>query len=112
MGDYNTRLAMGMIAGASDLAFICPNDGRFAPIELKAPWSRHEVHKIKRQLWFGDNIIKHGGFFLITSDLEKAKNYITALIKHDFTKASTIQAECYDYMFNKVEKATTKTIKI
>src|SRR6056297_498023 len=70
------RRAMGMIAGASDLGLINPNNGQFIGIELKAPGSRHKLKHIKQQVEWGQKLIDAGGMYVMTSQIENVRGFI------------------------------------
>src|SRR6056297_1637998 len=75
------RRAMGMIAGASDLGLINPWNGQFIGIELKAPGSRHKLDHIKQQVEWGQKLIDAGGIYLMSSEIETIKMFISDIIE-------------------------------
>lgn len=104
----NYRKSMGQIAGVSDLIFINPNNGTVSGIELKAPGSTHKTEHIKRQLAWGKSIIKAGGRYIITSNLEAVKFFITEQIEGRWIKCYEMENICFDFIKNQLKNKTIK----
>lgn len=83
------NISKGVYPGASDLVFFY--EGLFAWIELKHEGSRHDLQRVKNQLKFGMNVIKHDGFFLITYEIDMCKIFINSLLSRDFDTAVQFQ---------------------
>ena len=76
--DSKHKKALGMHKGASDLMLMI--NGYFAGIEVKAPASVHKRTHIEQQIEWGSNIIKHGGFYCMSSDIDIIKKFIETII--------------------------------
>jgi len=72
--DSKHKKALGMHSGASDLQFLI--NGTFIGIEIKAAKSVHKASHIKRQIEWGENIIKNGGHYYIGSSFEEITDII------------------------------------
>lgn len=72
--------SLGRVAGASDLIFFYKT---MLCIELKAPGSSHEKRKILRQLEWGEQVVKAGGLYVMTSDVVMVKRIIKGVINGD-----------------------------
>lgn len=103
-----TRRAMGMISGVSDLIFVVPKSGKTAAIELKAPSSVHSKEHIQNQVDWGVKMIKSGGYYLITSDLATAKDFIEFLITDFIIAVKDRQGECIHFVKKQYYKKTVK----
>lgn len=86
---YSTRLAMGMIPGASDLGLFV--NGIFASIEIKLSGTKHQVDHIKNQLRWGETIKEQGGLYIISANKEEIKSFVTLIVKEEIKLAKTIQ---------------------
>ncbi len=102
------RRAMGMIAGASDLGFIDPNNGHFIGIELKAPESRHKLQHIKQQIEWGQKIIDAGGMYIMCSDLEDISDLILSIMKGNNRRAREIFDAYWNDVWEKIDEAQMK----
>jgi len=80
--DSKHKKSLGMHKGASDLMLFVNNT--FAGIEVKAPNSTHKTTHISQQLEWGTTIIKNGGVYMICSDIEEIKAFITGIINDTF----------------------------
>lgn len=98
------RKSKGMIAGVSDLVFIKYKAG----IELKAPGSNWPKSHIEKQLNWGHVLIENRGYYLITSDLGIAKNFLTCLVLGKFDEAIEIQTDCLELVKKQFENKTIK----
>ena len=101
------RKSMGQIPGVSDLVFMVPGTGKLAGIELKAPDSTHLSEHINRQLAWGEKIIENNGFYLMTSDLKDAKNFIKSLIEKT-SEHLIYQIGSLNYIRSQLNKKTIK----
>jgi len=98
------RKSKGMISGVADLILIKYKAG----IELKAPKSIHSKDHIKKQTMWGRMLIDNKGYYLITSDLGVAKNFITQLVLQNYDEAIKIQHGCLQLVENQFENKTIK----
>lgn len=83
--------SMGLISGASDLALIQPNYGHFCGLELKAPESTHSVDHIQNQINWGRKVIENNGFYLMSSDMNTLKKFVTCIVNYDIMDVLKIQ---------------------
>ncbi len=102
------RRSMGMISGVSDLIFVMPKTSVIVGIELKAPKSVHSKQHIQNQITWGEQIIANGGYYLITSSLTKAKNFIKWLINNHVGLAISCQDICLNFVKEQYYKKTIK----
>lgn len=72
------RRSMGMVSGAADLIMI--HNGTIAGIEVKAPGSRHNPDHIRNQIEWGHQLGANWGWYLISSDENKIKAFMCALV--------------------------------
>lgn len=96
-----TMRSLGMISGAADLIYV--RDGKIVGIEVKHEGSIHDADHIRRQLWWGETIIKSGGEYYMVSSVEA---FFGVIEKRNVDQIYTI---------NKIEKLLskgTKTVKI
>jgi len=98
------RKSKGMISGVADLILIKYKAG----IELKAPGTVHSKKHIEKQLNWGHILIENKGYYLITSDLGVAKNFITQLVLCEYDEAIKIQTTCLELVKNQFENKTIK----
>jgi len=83
------RKSMGMVKGVADMLLIT-DYADVAGIELKAPGTYHKTSHIKQQLYWGERLIKAGGFYIMSSDQIILKEFIASVI-HNFPSASELQ---------------------
>lgn len=67
--DGASQLALGMIAGVSDLIYFY--DGVFTGIELKVRGSSHATKHVQKQLDWGEKITAQGGRYFIVTTLDE-----------------------------------------
>ena len=104
--DSKHKKALGMHSGASDLQFFI--FGIFGGIELKAPGSTHKTSHIKQQIEWGENLVKNGGYYLMSSNYNLINEFIESAIKNDHHTLTQIS----DYSIKKVKgQFNNKTIK-
>ena len=75
-----TKRALGMISGVSDLILINPFNGQINGIELKAPGSRHEVKKLQNQLSWGKQLIRMNCNYIMSSREDLIKQFISEIV--------------------------------
>ncbi len=102
------RRAMGMITGASDLGFIDPLTGMFIGIELKAPGSRHDLKHIKSQIEWGHKVMEAGGMYLMCSELDTIKMFISNVVSGMNGREHEIRKNVWIEVLNKIEQAEWK----
>lgn len=73
--DGQTQLALGMIAGVSDLIHF--KDGIFTGIEIKSPNTTHKSAHVKNQLNWGEKIVSNGGRFFIVRSVDEFWQVLT-----------------------------------
>ena len=74
--DGQTQKAMGLFKGVSDLIYFY--NGRFVGLEVKVTGKTHETSHIKKQIEWGETIVRNEGeYYFITSyeDLIKVLNF-------------------------------------
>ena len=100
------RKSMGMLKSVSDLILIVPNVGKVAGIELKAPDSIHKKEHIQNQLSWGENLIDNGGEYIMTSNIDLTKKFISILIYGG--DVSEIESNCYKFVKKQLKNKTIK----
>jgi hypothetical protein len=85
----NRMKSMGLRKSISDLMFI--GDGFFAGIELKADGQKHKRSHIINQLKWGVMMIELGHFYIMTSNIDDAELFLTALMENNKKLATEIQ---------------------
>lgn len=74
MAKMNHRIAMGMVPGASDLQMFC--FGVFSGIECKVKGMKHNKATIERQKAWGLDIVKNGGNYIMSTDIDNIFEFI------------------------------------
>jgi len=73
--DGQTQVAMGMIAGVSDLIHF--ENGVFTGCEIKVKGSTHKSSHLKGQINWGKSILNNGGRYFFVTSVEQFFQVIT-----------------------------------
>lgn len=106
--DAAFKKAIGLIPGVSDLIFMVPKKGVMCGIEIKAPDSYHTIEHIENQLKWGMNLITNKGFYIMTSNIDACKIFISGIIECQDSVYSSIQFKAYQLVKEKLQIAKEK----
>ncbi len=102
------RKSMGMQKNVSDLVLQRPEFGTLVGIECKAPNSEWSRDKILNQFNWGLETIKQGGFYIMTSNMDLLKEFITAIMNNDIKNVLLTQAVALTFVKTQLKNKTIK----
>ncbi len=101
------RKSMGMRAGVADTLLIQPKTAVTCGIEFKGLGASHSYSKIKNQIIWGKSLIENGGYYIMSSDRDLIKKFITSVIYDDIYTINLCQELAMKYITDQLKSRKT-----